>query len=259
MQAGSVLDRGWRMVGTGLSFTVFGIGGLLIGVVVFPLLFALYPRRQRRHLAARALISSLFRGFIGMMRSLGVLSYELNGAAHLAPAGGRLVLANHPTLIDIVFLVALFPTANCVIKQALRRNPFTVGPVSCAGYISNSDTATMLRACVDCLANGESLIMFPEGTRSVVGQPLDFKLGAAEVALAGPAPIQLVSIDCKPPTLAKGQPWYQVAQRQPHFTLTVHAPVSADQLIGDHGHAARDRRMLNAVMKGLLAGRVEAC
>jgi 1-acyl-sn-glycerol-3-phosphate acyltransferase len=251
---GSTLDRAWRVIGTGLSFSLFGLGGLLLGVFVFPLLFVLYPQRPRRQAAARALISRLFRCFIAIMRGLGVLSHELRGAQHLDPGEGRLVLANHPTLIDIVFLMSLYPGANCVIKQALRRNPFTLGPVTSAGYISNNDTAAMLQACTACLANGESLIMFPEGTRSVVGQPLDFKLGAAEVALADQAPIQLVSIDCTPPTLAKGQPWYHVAQRRPHFTITVSAPVSADLLIGAHGNAARDRRSLNIAMKDLLAG-----
>ena len=32
------IDRGWRIVATGVSFFAFGLGGLLLGLIVFPLL-----------------------------------------------------------------------------------------------------------------------------------------------------------------------------------------------------------------------------
>lgn len=42
---------------------------------------------------------------------------------------GLLILANHPTLIDTVFLMAFVKHADCIVNNNLWRNPFTGGPV----------------------------------------------------------------------------------------------------------------------------------
>ena len=47
-EAARALDRAWRIFATGLSFFAFGVGGLLLGLVVFPLMRLLVPGAQRR-------------------------------------------------------------------------------------------------------------------------------------------------------------------------------------------------------------------
>jgi len=109
------------------------------------------------------------RGFVGLMRGLGVLDYRLHDCERLQRPG-LLVLANHPTLIDVVFLLALIPHADCVVKGRLARNPFTRGPIRAAGYITNEEPQGVLEAAGASLARGNALILFPEGTRSVPGR-----------------------------------------------------------------------------------------
>jgi 1-acyl-sn-glycerol-3-phosphate acyltransferase len=109
----------------------------------------------------------------------------------------------------------------------------------------------MLQSCGDSLAANETLVMFPEGTRSVLGRPLDFRLGAAEVASTGGRLIQPVFISCTPPTLAKGQPWYRVPARKPHFKLSVQPPLEAAILAGAVEGFTPNRRVLNAALADL--------
>jgi len=73
-----------------------------------------------------------------------------------------MIVANHPSLIDVVFLIGLMRQTNCVVKQSLFQNPFTRGPVRDAGYISNDGSADMLDAAADALREGQTLIIFPE-------------------------------------------------------------------------------------------------
>lgn len=130
------IGRYWRVLATGLSFLAFGIGGLLLRIVVFPLLQLVVWERAARVTAARAILRLTFRGFVGLMRGLGVLRYEFIGLEKLE-RGGLLILANHPSLIDTVFLMAFVKRADCIVKSHLWNNPFTRGPVRAAGYISN--------------------------------------------------------------------------------------------------------------------------
>ncbi len=55
------------------------------------------------------------------------------------------MIANHPTLIDVVVLIGLMEQANCVVKQALWSNPFTKGPVQSAGYILNAGSEQFIQ------------------------------------------------------------------------------------------------------------------
>src|SRR5690349_3918929 len=73
------IGRGWRVLATGTSFALFGIGGLLLRVLAFPLLALCIRERTRRVRAARGLIRLSFRAFVGIMRLLGVLRYEVHG------------------------------------------------------------------------------------------------------------------------------------------------------------------------------------
>jgi len=216
----------WRVIATGLSFTVFGGGGLILGVVVFPLIALVTPDPQRRVLRCRRVIHHGFHLFIEMMRFLGILTYSLKGLEHLA-GGGKLIVANHPTLIDIVFLISRIPNATCIVKSELMRNPFTRGPVSWAGYIANDTPEGLLDDCAGLLEGGANLVVFPEGTRSVQGQTLRFKRGAAYIWLRSNCDLVVAILNSSPPTLSKIAKWYQIPDRKFHYTMDIRPGLEA--------------------------------
>ncbi len=211
-------DRLWRVAATGLCFAVFGLGGLLLGLCLVPLL--LMRDAAARQQRARRLVQRGFALHLGLMQRLGVMTLQVEGRERLQ-RDGLLVLANHPTLIDVVCLVALLPNADCVVKHAVARNPFMRGPVRVAGYLSNQDGAALIDDCVAAIRAGGCLVIFPEGTRTVPGQRLRFQRGAANIAVRGRVDITPVRITCSPPTLGKGQKWYRVPSRRFHVRLQV--------------------------------------
>src|SRR3546814_9151487 len=105
------------------------------------------------------------------MRALGVSSWEIHGAERLK-VPGQLIIANHPTLIDVVLLLGYIPQTDCIVKASLFHNPFTRLPLHWAGYIGDSNPTQLVADCVATLKAGHSLMIFPEGTRSHPGQPL---------------------------------------------------------------------------------------
>lgn len=252
------LNHLWRIVATGLSFLVFGVGGLLLGVLVFPLMNIAIrdPRRRRRW--ARRLVQKSFALHIEFMRVTGVLTYEVRGRERLQ-RDGLLVLANHPTLIDVVFLVSLLPNADCVVKSALARNPFTRGPVRAAGYVFNDDGAGLVDDCIAAVRRGGTLVIFPEGTRTRRDAPLQLQRGAANIAVRGRLDVTPVRLTCTPMTLGKGEKWYRVPARRFHVVVDVQPDlVIAPFMDGAPGEALAARQLTDHLSQYFAAGGLRA-
>jgi 1-acyl-sn-glycerol-3-phosphate acyltransferase len=213
------------------------------------MLFVTVRDSECRQTLARRIIARSFAGFVWLMKSLGVLSYEIKGDPRSAPTHNCLILANHPTLIDVVFLVALFPHADCVIKSALWRNPFTRGAVSAANYISNDDGPEVIAQCIKRLREGSSLILFPEGTRTKPHAQPVFQLGAAAVAVRAAANLQPVLIGCHPLTLYKNDPWYNTPAQRPFFRFEILPSLRIQELVTSEAGPRQQQRMLNAQLE----------
>lgn len=241
-----LFERLWRLIATAISFVVFGLGGLIISLVLAPVIYVVSPNQSIWHRRGKALLHYAFRLFLQILKWLGVLTFEVHGLEKLSKA--QLVLANHPTLIDVIFLMAMVPNASCIVKSSLSRNLFTGSPVKSAGYIINDDSArVMTDAAAAAFSNGEALIVFPEGTRSKPDTPLTLKRGAAYIAVKTQADVTLVLIRCEPVTLVKGQAWYKVPTTRPHFTISVTGEFPTDSFVAMEKPSVAARQMTLAL------------
>ena len=237
------LDFAWRLVGTGLGFVVFLGGGLLLAVVAFPAIDLLTPAASQRRERYHDVMRWAFRAFVGMLTGLRVIAVKIDDPGLLRGSKGVIVVANHPTLIDIVLLSAFIPRAQCIVKRELLDSPFLGRIVRGSGYIPNDlEPEALVDACRAALADGRSLIVFPEGTRSRPGVPLHFHRGFAHIATLLEADIQLALISCVPPMLGKGDKWWAIPSHLPQFRVSSAGWIRAAswQSDGYRSLAARD-------------------
>lgn len=213
------INRLWRLCATGIAFAYIFVGGGALAMLLLPVL-ALIPGHQRDR--AQAIIHLCFRFYIAMLQRLGLLTIDIAGAERLTSSTGRLIVANHPSVLDVVILMALIPRVQCIVKHQLWNSFLLGGLMRRAGYIRNDlEPDVFVEACRVAVEQGYSLIIFPEGTRTRPGALPHFKRGFANLAMAINAGIQLVMITCDPPTLIKGEPWWRIPPRKPHFRVVV--------------------------------------
>lgn len=217
------LNYCWRLLGTGIGFSVFSGGGLLMAITLFPLIAISAPDVASRYSRTRRLIHVAFRGFVGLLTLLGVIEFNAAGRDQLRACRGKIIIANHPSLLDVVLLMSLLPEAQCVVKHQLWRSRFLGSVVRGAGYIRNDLPAElMISQCQTELARGGNMVLFPEGTRTVPGKPIKFERGFANIAILCDADIQVITICCTPPTLLKGERWYDIPGEKMKFSLATH-------------------------------------
>lgn len=224
------LSREYRRFATGLAFLVFMTGGMIFGVFLLPLMLIL-PKRACKGPALR-LMSGSFRFFTVFVRVLGLLrKLEIVGQIPNSDDRPVIFVANHPTLVDAVLLLATLKKCNCVVKQDLYHHPFLGGFVRKSGLIPNEFGPDLLNRIEKEFEEGYALMMFPEGTRSPKDGVRPFKRGAAQIALRTGAAIVPVLLDCNPPTLHKGDKWYQIAKRAVHYRIEFFEPLVMERAV----------------------------
>ena len=181
------LQRCWRVPLTAMSFALFGFGGIVLGAIVFPAIRLMSPREATGRRCRRAIQRS-FRLFLAVLSFLRLMRFEFRGDERLLHLRGRLVIANHPSLLDVVVLVSRIPDARCVVKHAVWRSPFLGTVVRLAGYVPSIDPQDVVDRTVRLLQAGETVVLFPEGTRTRKDRPATVRRGAALILLRSDRP-----------------------------------------------------------------------
>ncbi len=194
-----------------------GTSSLAWNAVAMVLLRVLPPARARW--VGRAAIAYQYAFFWRVTGWLGMMQMDARALDSLAAEPGLIVVANHPSLLDALMLVARLPRSACVMKTSLVRNPFLGPGARLARYICNDSAGRMVRQAVQDLREGGQLIMFPEGTRTTAAPVNRFRPGFALIAKLAEAPVQAVVIDTDSPYLRKGWPLWQLPPLPIRFSV----------------------------------------
>ncbi|HUG12579.1 MAG TPA: lysophospholipid acyltransferase family protein [Opitutaceae bacterium] len=189
------------------TLVLFALGGLELSLLGF--LAGWLPATDRTERFFQRLIHKHFAVFHGWCALTGLVRVRYRGFESI-PAGGLVIAANHPSLIDITCILARVHEAVCIFKPAIRRNPVLGAAARRAGYLGNDGGHDLVRAAADKVSAGNKLVVFPEGTRTPRGESLlPFKSGFVLIARRGRVPIHLVRITTSSRILGKGLPWWR--------------------------------------------------
>lgn len=174
----------YRIVAKLFCFAFFGSCSLGLGMGIFPIMHLLAGFSEKRFkVIARRFNYWYFNLFVAVMKAIKAIKVQVENKEQLAGIKSKVVIANHPSLLDVVILFSLVPNADCIVKGALIENKF-LSLIVRNLYIPNSISFDeQLERARQSMEEGNNLIIFPEGTRSKSGEPWEFKKGAARFAL----------------------------------------------------------------------------
>lgn len=188
-------------------------------------------------LGALSIASSLFdrRGYFAhgcarawswlILATTGV-EVTVRGLERLVPGRTYVFVANHQSIYDIPVLFWWIPfQLRIIAKESLGRFPVLGPHLKRTGHMlvdrSRPDRQGIFGWASALTSKGLSLIVFPEGTRSVDGRVGVFKGGSFYLAMQAGLPIVPIRIDGSRHVMRKGQ----LTTRPGHVTLTVHDPI----------------------------------
>ena len=210
-------------------FIAFALGGLLFSGLVLPFV----RRREAAHACVRWLWQTILKGF--------EITRLAKVSINLPPEGirGCVLVANHPSLVDVVVLTALIPRTYSVAKRSLRRNP-------CMGYIIRRtflhDDVALFKEAPPLLAAGANILIFPEGTRSPDNRTVRaFHRGSAQLALRARVPVVPVILDYSCHVLGKHQAITDMGAKPVQIRVMVGSPQLPPETEPDRFHAVAAR------------------
>lgn len=217
----------WHLATKVFTYASFGFFSTLFSLL-FPILFIAVGFNKRRFFRLSRKFNHIYFQFLVLeMTVLGLVKVHVRHRERLKNLSARIVVANHPSFLDVVILFSLIPNANCIVKGSLSKTPFVRNIVN-ALFISNAiPFERQLELAKRGLDNGESLIIFPEGTRTRQGEPSHLKKGAARFALHSGRDVQPITIGGNEKIgLRKGDRFfsYHPTERY-HYDLDVLEPI----------------------------------
>ena len=122
------------------------------------------------------------------------------GREKIDPGQAYIIVPNHQSLLDIVFFNMLRHRLRWVSKIEIFRLPLVGQEMKMVKYIelvrgNKASVIKMMEKCVESLKSGISVVIFPEGTRSLTGEIGKFKTGAFQLAVRTDKPLLPVLID----------------------------------------------------------------
>ena len=224
------MKRFFRSFLSGFCFAIFGIGGIITGILLVPLILIFCSKSNQKRILS-ATIHYLWKGFVGLMCGLKLIDVKIKNQEEFRQLSGKIIVANHPSLIDVVILVSKIPRSICVVKGDLFKNIFITTLIRRV-YLSNAMNPDDFIKCASSdLDSGYNVIVFPEGTRTQRGKPVRFHRGFAYLQMYSKHDIQPIHIQNVPHILGKGSKWWDVGDKTSVYTLKMLPEIGFDKKI----------------------------
>jgi 1-acyl-sn-glycerol-3-phosphate acyltransferase len=227
MTIGRALLRTYHYPANIVSWTLFAAVGITLNLVCTPLLIA--PGRMRFGPSLRSAIKRLFGLWCAWLHMTRLIYVRFHGFTPDALSGPAVYIANHPGLLDATFLLSRLPDTICIFKRAIIRNP-VLGPAALmAGYATGDNGVDLIRDVAGRVAAGRSLLVFPEGTRTLPGVDLNpMKPGFALIAARAHRPVRLIMIRAPRDLVPKGWSWWRAPSFPSQVDITLLGELEAE-------------------------------
>lgn len=242
--------RAARSIGQIALFGVFGLVGALMSLLIVPACWLFIRNPVRRARAVRGVVYQLMSNYVRSMRGLRLIDLEISGL-DAAPAPGSLIVANHPSLIDALILLGHVKGGVVVAKRSLQVNFFTAGGIRGADYVVNADALSLIDECRARIAAGESLVLFPECTRTADDGVIRLRRGAAHVAIRSGCPVIPVTIEFSEPLLTKKSRWWLAPKVRPSVRVVGHPAIDSAQFLRNSRNVSTAARQLTEHLRQL--------
>ena len=192
-----------------ISFFVFGLGAVLLNFFAFPFI-------KNNKTLCSDIIHYAWKFFVYFMMILGLFKLDIK---NLSKIENKVIVATHPSFIDIVILIALIPHSTCFVKKELAYNPILKNLVNSIFITNEVELEELKSESKKMLDLGFNVIIFPSGIRHRRNEFPKIKKGASLIALNANKNIVPIRFFSNNDFMFINQPFYEVGEKRVTFEI----------------------------------------
>ena len=234
-----------RILRVAFLYSSFGFICLVGDLLFMPIVLLKFNKFEFVQRFCRKLVRLSWGFFIWLCKISGYLKFQFDASG--LGKSGEIIIANHPSLLDVVFFLSSVKNLNCVVKGELGKNIFLAFAIKACGYISNEDNEKLLKQSLNSLENGESLLIFPEGTRTK--DDIIFHKAPFFIAIKAAKILTPVIIEMRPRSLRKNESWFSVPSECISYKFKIENSLNLAEFLADKPDPIRVRRLQDKILK----------
>lgn len=113
----------WRVFRKLFVMAFFGIGTLIVVILVFPIMRLVVRDGKKFRKGGHHFISCVLEFYIHLMSWVRICEFNISkeDLKILRNLKGSVIIANHPSLLDVIYILAFVRDADCIVKAALKK------------------------------------------------------------------------------------------------------------------------------------------
>ena len=234
-----------------ISFSIFGIGSLLVGMLIFPLIRLFIKNQDKRMDIYSSVVHSSWRVFVNFIRFIKIIKLDIDNIEKLKTIKNSIIVSTHPSYIDVLILLALIPKTTCFVAPKLTRNKFFKRIVESMFLISGKSLEELKEDTKKMFDYGFNILIFPAGIRHRKNEYPKIHKGAALTAINSKKDIVPVIMSTDFDFLQIGQPFYDAGEKPVVYTIRAGKIIEIEKFMEYQDEVLQKRDLTNEIKKAL--------
>lgn len=204
---------------------VFGVFSLLLNFLLFPIAKFFLNEADYKFFASDVIYCLWGKVLLNMIKYTGLASFNIKDCEKLKSIKNKVIVATHPSFIDIVILIGLIPRTTCFVKQDLLKNPILTNIVKSIFISDDIEIEDLKNNSKHMLDLGFNIVIFPSGKRHKKEEHLKLKKGASLIALNANKNIVPIKLYSEGEFMFINKPFYDVDEKRVDFYVETLAEI----------------------------------
>ena len=218
-----------RGISVTVSFIIFGLGSLFLGGLIFPLIYILEKNKEKKLMLFSKLVHKSWNIFVHFLMFIKVVKLEIKDIEKLRGIKNSVIVATHPTYIDVLILISLIPQTTCFAAEKLTRNIFMKNIVGSMFLSAAQPIDNIVDDSKYMLENGFNVLIFPTGKRHHKNEYPKIHKGAALIALKSNKNIVPVRITTDIDFLQENEPIYNAGNKVVTYNIEIDSTIKIQE------------------------------
>ena len=209
---------------------LLGIGAVVLRytAMIFPAVFIKDENKKIK--TCSDILRKAWVFYLGILKLFRIAEIHIEDFDKIKNIKNSIIISTHPSLLDIVILIANIPYTTCFAAEKIGRNPFFRPMADLLFVLESRNIDEWLEKSMMFLNRGFNIVIFPMGSRHQLYEHPKIRKGAMLLAQKSGKNIVMLKIENDFDFLAKSRPAYRISRKIVSYKVSYLDEINTEEL-----------------------------